>query len=199
MKLKLFLMLAMCAPFFVSAQKNKGKVNDRNGILVFVESKPEIQYRHLGTVECAVFSPDDIDPLIDHMIKQAKKEHEEFDALIFRAGKNLCKADVIQYYRDPKERRKRGRRGEEEPIDPEHQKSVANDRDGKIIFIENSPTSEYKLLGKIEVSPLFKGKKTEEFIKEMLKVANETYDDFDAIVFVDGSSLKKANVIKFKD
>ena len=188
----------LALPLLSIAQQNTGTVNDRDGVLIFVESRPETQYRHMGTVECATLSPDQIDPLINHMIKQAKKSYEEFDALIFRAGKNLCKADVIQYYKDPKARKTRGRRGEPKPIDPEHKKSLANDRGGKYVFIENSPTAQTALLGKIEVSPLFKGREPEEFITEMLRIAGETYGDFDAIVFIDGASLKKANVIKFK-
>ncbi len=197
-RFSLALCTLMALPLAGISQQNTGTANDRDGVILFVESKPEMQYRHMGTVECATVSPDKIDPLIDHMIKQARKKGEEFDGLIFRAGHNVCKADIIQYYKDPKARKSRGRRGEPAPIDPAKKKSLANDRDGKYIFIENSPTAENQLLGKIETSPRFKGRKPEEFIVEMLRIASETYGEFDAVVFIDGEDLKKANVIKFK-
>lgn len=196
-KLSLALSLLFFLPLMSVAQQNTGTANDRDGIIIFVEARPEVQYRHLGTVKCSSFSPDEIDPLIDHMIKQARKDHEKFDALIFRAGKNICQADVIQYYVDPKVRKKKPKRGEVIQIDPEKKKSLANERDEKYIFIENSPTAPNSLLGKIEFSPQFKGSTPEDFIKEMLRIATETYGDFDAIVFIDGTNMSKANVIKY--
>ena len=61
----------------VSAQV-EGIANDRDGVVFFIEAMPASSYRHLGTVECSSFSPDDIDPLLDHVLKQARKNYESF-------------------------------------------------------------------------------------------------------------------------
>lgn len=180
------------------AQMVKGTANDRQGIVIFVECNPSTQYRHLGVVECSTFAPDKFDLMIEHMFKQARKKHEEFDAMIFRPGTGLCKADVIQYYRDPKQKKKRSRKGEEEALNPEYKKSDTPQKDEVYLFVENSPTVEYQLLGKVEVPATFRSSNFEEIMKEMQRVAKAAYPNLDGIVFVSGTELRKANVIKLK-
>jgi len=179
------------------AQNEAATANDRDGVVLYAESMPANQYRHLGTVQCSSFSPDKIDPLIDHMIKQARKKHEEFDALIFRSGKGLCGADVIQFYRDPKAKKKRGRGNEPAEVNPEYKKAKAKAKGGKLLFIENSPTAANTLLGKIEIPATSRSATIEELIKELMKIAAERYPDHDGVVIVSGSDVRKANVIKF--
>lgn len=182
------------------AQTEAGNAYDRDGKVIFIESFPQKQYRHIGTVTCSAFSPDGVDKLIDHMMKQTTKQYpdQEYDAIIFRQGSGLCQADIIQYYRDPKAKKKRGRGEEESSVNAEYKLSNANDRDGLIIFIKNSPTADNSLLGKIELPVTFKSSDVEEYINEMIKVAKETFPKFDAIVFIEGTNLMKANVINFK-
>jgi len=201
MKTSLFLFATVLFTTHLFAQEQRpGTANDREGLVMFVESIPATQYRHLGTVECATFSPSKFDLLLDHMIKQTKKAYPdiEYDALIFRPGKGLCKADVIQYYRDPKAKKKKPKKGEEEAINPEYKKSLAYEKDGISLFIENSPSGEYNLLGKVEIPATFTSDNVEELIQEMMRVAAETYPDHNGIVFVSGTDLRKANVIKFQ-
>lgn len=180
------------------AQNDLAKANNKDGIVLFVESMPANQYRHKGTVSCATFSPDEEEPLIEHMIKQTRKENDEFDALIFRSGKGLCKADVIQFYADPNEKRKRGRSNEEEEVDPKHTEAKAVPKNGTMVFVQSSPTSEYQLLGKVETPVTFRSKDIEELMAELIRISKERYKDLDAIVVVAGSNIRKANVIKFK-
>lgn len=180
------------------AQNDLAKANSKDGIVLFVESMPANQYRHKGTVSCATFSPDEEEPLIEHMIKQTRKENDEFDALIFRSGKGLCKADVIQFYADPNEKRKRGRSNEEEEVDPKHTEAKAVPKNGTMVFVQSSPTSEYQLLGKVETPVTFRSKDIEELMAELIRISKERYKDLDAIVVVAGSNIRKANVIKFK-
>ena len=181
----------------VSAQV-EGIANDRDGVVFFIEAMPASSYRHLGTVECSSFSPDDIDPLLDHVLKQARKNYEEFDALIFRPGKGMCKADAIQFYRDPKAKRRRGSSRGEPQIDEAFKLSKAVERNGMMIFLQNNPSKEYTLLGRVETPVTFRSKDIEELIMEIGKVSKSTYPDMDAIVIMEGSSLRKASVIKFK-
>tara|TARA_B110000046_G_scaffold99767_1_gene107271 strand:+ start:442 stop:1044 length:603 start_codon:yes stop_codon:yes gene_type:complete len=181
----------------VSAQV-EGIANDRDGVVFFIEAMPASAYRHLGTVECSSFSPDDVDPLLDHVLKQARKNYEEFDALIFRPGKGMCKADAIQFYRDPKVKRRRGSSRGELQVDEAFKRSKAGERNGMMIFLQNNPSKEYTLLGRVETPVTFRSKDIEELIKEIGKISKNTYPDMDAIVIIEGSRLRKASVIKFK-
>ncbi|GAB4382802.1 MAG: hypothetical protein Kow0075_14750 [Salibacteraceae bacterium] len=175
-----------------------GKANVMDGLVIFVESVPAIQYRHLGTVECSMFAPDRFQDLMAHMIKQARKAYPdaEFNALIFRPNKGMCKADVIQFYPDPSEKRRRSRRGEEEQVNETYLQSVISASDGVYLFVENNPEAEFTLLGKIEIPATFKSTNPDDYLKEMKRIAKETYPDYNGLVFISGTNLTKANVIK---
>ncbi len=198
------LILGLSALLFtptLSAQKIPGTANVIEGKVVFIEANPAIQYRHIGTVECSAFSPDKFDLMMKHMlVKRMAKEHAEveFDALIFRPGSAFCKADVIQFYRDPKAKKKKNKKGEEVEVDPEFRKSESVGRGGINLFIENNPTAEYTLLGKVEIPTNFQSVDYEAVIKEMTRVATAAYPDLNGIVFTTGTDLRKANVIKLK-
>lgn len=199
MKTSLILFATVLFSIQLLAQNHPGTAHDRDGVVIFIESIPATQYRHLGTVECATVSPSKFDLMIDHMIKQARKKYTEpFDAMIFRPGTGLCKADLIQYYRDPKEKKKKPRKGEAPEINPDYKKSLANEQEGINLFIENSPTAEHSTLGKIEMPATFRSDNIEERIKEMMRVAAEAYPDHNGVVFISGTNLSKANVIKIE-
>jgi 5'-3' exonuclease len=198
---KLILTLAAVAAISISwAQKVPGTANVIEGKVVYIESNPATQYRHLGTVTCGLMFPDKFDLMMEHMIKRVAKEFPdvEYDALIFRPGTGFCKADIIQFYRDPKAKKRKPKRGEEISIDPSFQLSESVGRGGVNIFIENNPTAEYILLGKVEVPQNFRNSDYEEIIKEMTRVAKEAYPDLDGVVITSGTGLRKANVIKLK-
>jgi len=146
-------------------------------------------------------SPDKFDLMMDHMIKRVAKEmlDVEYDALIFRPGTAFCKADVIQFYKDPKAKRKKPKKGEEISVDPTYQMSETVGRNGLNLFIENNPSTEYTLLGKVELPTNFRSSEYEELIKEMVRVSRKAYPDLNGIVFVSGTELRKANVIKLKE
>lgn len=195
----LSLILISVSPVF--AQKVAGTANALHGKVVFIEANPANQYRHLGTITCSPLAPDAFDEMMEHMIvKRMAKEYEdvEFDALIFRPGSGFCKADVIQFFNDPDAKRKRGRRGADETINPKHQESETALRHGVNLFIENNPTVEFSLLGKVEIPQNFRTSNYEELIKEMVRVSKEAYPDCNGIVFTSGTNLRKANVIKLK-
>ncbi len=196
LKVFLVLVLSSTSAFQLAAQV-EGVANDREGVVLFIESMPANQYRHLGTVECSTFSPDDIDPLIDHVLKQARKNYDEFDALIFRPGMGLCKADAVQFYRDPKAKKPRGSSRGEPEVDAAFKLSKAVERNGVLVFLQNNPSEEYTLLGRVETPVTFRSKNIEELVSEISKISKSTYPDMDAIVIMEGSNLRKASVIKF--
>lgn len=182
------------------AQNELGTAYEYKSKAIFIESFPANQYRHIGTVKCASFSPDGVDKLIDHMIKQTAKQFPgtEYDAMIFRQGSGLCQADIIQYYRDPKAKKKKPKKGEEDTINPMYKESKANSRDDLLIFLKNSPSAANTLLGKVELPATFRSSDVETYISEMIKTAKNAYPKFDALVFIEGTNLMKANVIVFK-
>lgn len=182
------------------AQKVPGTANVINGKVVFIEANPSTQYRHAGTVKCGLMFPDVFEKMMEHMMKQVEKQYPdvEYDALIFRPGTGFCKADIIQYYKDPKAKKRKPKKGEEISIDPTYQKSQTAGRGGINLFIENNPTAEQQLLGKVEVPQNFRSREYEDLIKEMTRVAKAAYPDANGIVFTSGTGLRKANVIKLK-
>jgi hypothetical protein len=200
---KIILMLtAVAASLSLTAQKVPGLANSYSGKVVYIESNPTTPYRHVGTVECSMLAPDKFDLMMTHMIeKRALKEYktEEFDALIFRPGSGFCKADVIQFYRDPKEKKKKSRKGVEEEILESFRLSESVGKGGINLFVENNPTAAFTLLGKIELPTNFVSSEYEDLLKEMIRVAKQAYPDMNGIVIQSGTELRKANVIKLKE
>ena len=192
--------LAVLISSTVIAQKTPGTANLRDGKVLFMESNPATQYRHIGTINCGLMSPDKFDLMMYHMIKRVAKEmpEVEYDAMIFRPGTAFCKADIIQFFKDPKAKRKKPKKGEEISVNPAYQMSETVGRNGLNLFIENNPTDEYTLLGKVELPTNFRSSEYEELIKEMVRVSTKAYPDLNGIVFVSGTELRKANVIKLK-
>jgi hypothetical protein len=179
------------------AQNVAGTASDRNGVVTYIETVPGNPYRHLGTVDCSAMAPDKFDLMLDHMIvKQARKVYPEFDALIFRPGFGLCKADVVQFYRDPKAKKARPTRGEAPPVNPAYKISSTAAKDGVYLFLENNPTVDFTLLGKLELPATFRTNDFEALMKEMIRIAKATYPDHNGIVFATGSELRRANIIR---
>ena len=180
------------------AQKVAGKALAHQGKIVFIEANPKMQYRHIGTIVCSAFAPDKFDLMIEHMIKRIEKEYPdvEYDAIIFRPGTSLCKADVIRFYPDPDAKKKRGR-GDDE-VNPNYQQSETVGRNGIHLFVENEPSVATEVLGKVELPNNFESRAFDEIIQEMVRVAKETYPDLEGIVFLPGTGLENATVIKIK-
>lgn len=180
------------------AQKVAGVANAFNGKIVFIEANPKMQYRHIGTIVCSPFAPDKFELMIDHMLKRIEKEYPEveYDAIIFRPGASLCKADVIRFFPDPDGKKKRGR-GDDE-VNPTFQQSETIGRNNLNLFVENTPTAATEVLGKIELPNNFESRAFDDIIREMVRVARETYPDLEGIIFVPGSGLRNAIVIKVK-
>lgn len=199
MKLKALLFSTLLLNLSATAQKVSGTATEKDGVVLYIECTPSSQYRHLGTVQCATLAPDKFDLMVQHMIvKQARKSYPAFDALVFRSGMGLCKADVIQFYRDPKAKKKKVKKGEVVEVNPEYKKSETMGKDGVYLFIENNPTQEFTLLGKLELPSNFRSTDFEATIKEMTRLAKATYPDFNGVVFASGSELRKANIVKMK-
>tara|TARA_B110000037_G_scaffold59801_1_gene73242 strand:+ start:124 stop:732 length:609 start_codon:yes stop_codon:yes gene_type:complete len=200
---KTIMTLAVLTALIVNAiaQKVPGTANVINGKVVFIEANPNPQFRHIGTVKCGLMFPDVFEKMMEHMMKQVEKQHTdvEYDALIFRPGTGFCKADIIQFYKDPKAKKRKPKKGEEISIDPSYQMSQTAGRGGFNLFIENNPSTEYQLLGKVEVPQNFRSREYEDIIKEMTRVAKDAYPDANGVVFTSGTDMRKANVIKLKE
>lgn len=186
------------------AQKVAGLANVIHGKVVFIEANPAEQYRHQGTIECSIAAPDNFERMMYHMIEKKafkesaeSEEHEEieFDALIFRPGTGFCKADLIQFYSE--DGRKRTKRDGEE-VDERFRKSETVLHNGVNLFVENTPTAEFTLLGKLEMPQNFETEKYEELLSQMIITAREAYPEMNGIVFKPGSQFRKADIIKIE-
>jgi len=179
------------------AQNDQGSVNETDNVYIFMESAPTAPYRHLGLIEASTYAPMKERARITHMIKRTRKEYPEFNGLIFRPGTNFGQADVIQFNNPPKTKRGRSR-SKEIPKDPLNKLSKANTIKGFLIFIQGSPTTEFNLLGEVNLPATYDNEESNKLIPEMVKTVKETYPDAEGIIFIVGSDLRKADVIKFK-
>ncbi|GAB5538953.1 MAG: hypothetical protein Salg2KO_10560 [Salibacteraceae bacterium] len=177
------------------AQKAPGTVNTLGGKAIFIESNPKTQFRHIGTIECAIISPDKFDLMMDHMVlKRVEKVYPEieYDAVVFRPNTAFRKADIIKFYPDPEA----GRRRDDDEINPDYLRSETIGRNGLNLFIENEPTGDYQVLGKIELPQNFTSTDFQKIMSEMIRVSRLNYPNLNGIVFTPGTGLSKAVVIK---
>ena len=187
--------LIVCTLFISYGQKAPGEVNTFYEKAVFIEANPSTPYRHIGSVECAIVAPDKFDLMMKHMItKRVPDEYPEveFDAIIFRPNTGFRKADVVKFY-TPEDAPKLDK---EVLINPDFLKSETIARNGINLFIENAPTCEHTVLGKIELPQNFTSIEYQKILSEMIKTCKNYYPNMNGIVFVPGSGLTKATVIK---
>ena len=81
------------------AKKSTGEVDQFQGLFIFVDSKPVMEYEYLGTVKSSVSLGDSqYTGVRDRIIKKAKKDFPEADAIIltFKSG-GSDKADAIKF------------------------------------------------------------------------------------------------------
>ena len=194
---KLIVALMLLGATQAFAQNNLAEAYDVDGWVVYVKSTPKNPHRNLGDIKAkAFFTTLKEDFLIAKMVKTAKKEYPEGEALIFTG--NLAYAEVITFNMS-KKRASRPKRGEAVEIDPAKKLAEVEEFEGKLVFIKNKPKAPFEELSQIELEDKNENNKVNYLIKETLKKATAKHgNNFDAIVFINGSNMFKAKVIKFK-
>jgi hypothetical protein len=80
------------------AKKNTAEVEQYQGVFVFTDSKPVSEYDFLGSVKGGISLSGQYSSVRDNLIKRAKKEYPNADALIMHfstGGTDRC--DAIKY------------------------------------------------------------------------------------------------------
>lgn len=86
--------------FTSTEEKNLAKVNQKNGLYVFVDSKPVAEYTNLGTVKALVgITGLGYVDLREKLLDRAKKNYPYADAVILRLSTTGSQnyADVIKF------------------------------------------------------------------------------------------------------
>lgn len=77
-------------------EKKTAEVRQIEGIYVFFCSEPVMEYKYLGTARPKIVADNDTDTRIYAVIKRAKKEYPDCEAIIFREL-DLGSADCIKF------------------------------------------------------------------------------------------------------
>jgi len=93
----LTLVLLSCAAFTTAVVKRTGEPAKQEGLYIFILSTPTDEYEHLGTVKSpGVVMSKDFEDLLRTMVKRAKKEHPNADALLFNTG-TIYTCDAVKF------------------------------------------------------------------------------------------------------
>lgn len=197
-RMKIFtLLLGLFLTTQLVAQDNYAEAFDTEGWIIFVKSTPKTKHRNLGGVDASTMATTLKEEfLIKHMLKKAMKKYPEGQALIFTA--NLTHAEVITYNLSTKRSTSsRKKKGDEQELPAENRLCEVDDYQGTDVFVQCKPKTPYTELGEVEVDYTQKNYKVSYLIKTCSSMASEKYEDYDALIFVNGTNLFKAKVIKF--
>jgi len=82
--------------FIQSEQRDLAHVEQRDGLYIFIQCKPQTSYNDLGTVKARPAFSDKAGAFIDAMIKNCKKEYPQADGLIFTTP-DLDRAEAVKF------------------------------------------------------------------------------------------------------
>lgn len=77
-------------------EKKTAEVRQVEGIYVFFCAEPVVEYKYLGTAKPKMVMDDNTDTRLYAIIKRAKKDYPECEAIIFR-NLDLGSADCIKF------------------------------------------------------------------------------------------------------
>lgn len=78
-------------------KNNTAEVNRVSGVYIFVDCSPVKDYESLGTVKCPLITNSkDYEDLMPKMVKIAKKEYKDVEAVIFNPG-SIYTAEAIRF------------------------------------------------------------------------------------------------------
>lgn len=88
--------LMLTAFTIVEIEKDKAKVEQMEGLYIFIKGKPAAEYEYLGSVNKSVALTGKPEEMLNSMIKKVKKEYPQAEAIIFTSV-NMDKADAVKY------------------------------------------------------------------------------------------------------
>lgn len=100
MKLKLFIVLIavsfLVTAFTLVSDKSSATVDQKQGLYIFILSKPTAEYEYLGSVKKSVAWTGKPEEMLNSMIKKVKKDYPNADGIVFTSV-NMDKADAINF------------------------------------------------------------------------------------------------------
>ena len=87
--------LSLTAFTFVS-DKGSATVDQKEGLYIFLLSKPTAEYEYMGSVKKGLAWSGQPDEMLNSRIKKIKKEYPKADGMIFTSI-DMDKADAIQF------------------------------------------------------------------------------------------------------
>jgi hypothetical protein len=100
MRTKFALAALAVSLLFMSFQNEPAKstatVDQKEGVYIFMLSKPAAGYDYLGTVQKVIAISGKPDEMLTSMIRKAKKEYPSADGIIFTSV-NMDVADVVKF------------------------------------------------------------------------------------------------------
>jgi hypothetical protein len=82
--------------FTNSSEKSKSIVDQKEGLYIFILSKPVTEYEYLGSVKKVLAWTGKPDEMLNSMIRKVKKEYPKADGIVFTSV-DMDKADAIQF------------------------------------------------------------------------------------------------------
>lgn len=99
MKIKLLAAILLSLILFgfqTATEKSDATVDRREGLFVFIMSKPKADNEYLGSVKKSISLTGEPEEMLDAMIKKVKKEYPSADGIIFTTVA-MDKADAIKF------------------------------------------------------------------------------------------------------
>ncbi|MFN4083872.1 MAG: hypothetical protein ACK4K9_09590 [Bacteroidia bacterium] len=100
MKVKFFIGLIavtfLLAAFTSISDKGSATVDQKQGLYIFILSKPTTEYEYLGSVKKSVAWTGKPEEMLNSIIKKVKKDYPKADGIIFTSI-DMDKADAIQF------------------------------------------------------------------------------------------------------
>ena len=82
--------------FVILSEKNNATVEQREGLYIFMLSKPTAEYNYMGSIDKKVSWSGKPEEMLNTMVKKARKEYPSAQGIIFTSIA-MDKADVIQF------------------------------------------------------------------------------------------------------
>ncbi len=92
----LFLTVILLTAFTVISDKSTAIAEQKEGLYIFLLSKPTTEYEYLGSVKKVLAWSGKPEEMLNSMIKKVKKEYPKADGIVF-TNIDMDKADAIQF------------------------------------------------------------------------------------------------------
>lgn len=94
--LGLITVLFLFTAFTIISDKGSATVDQKEGLYIFILSKPTAEYEYLGSVKKSLSWTGQPEEMLNSMIKKVKNEYPKADGIIFTTL-GMSKADAVKF------------------------------------------------------------------------------------------------------